>query len=177
MASQSTRYFCCHFVTSEGIRAAHQPSQSRQSSVSRRTSLCRLVAAISNSVPDFQISPPLLLLFLCQIQGTFGWKPPQPTPVFALYNLDTCSNSHSFSHGRASCKFFNSSVFQGLSSTFCTLSSHCQCFAHSFLFPSQRSNSLASSSSFFKICAPPLHAVGFVNLCRSPALPSALLII
>ena len=37
--------------------------------------------------------------------------------------------------------------------------------------------SLASSSSFFKICAPPLHAVGFVSLCRSPALPSALSII
>ena len=33
------------------------------------------------------------------------------------------------------------------------------------------------SSSFFKICALPLHAVGFVNSCRSPALPSAFLII
>ena len=60
---------------------------------------------------------------------------------------------------------------QGLFSKFCTLSSHCQCFAHSFIFASQRSQSLASSSSFFRICAPPFHVVGFVNLCRSPALP------
>ena len=29
---------------------------------------------------------------------------------------------------------------------------------HSFLFASPRPNSLTSSSSFFKICAPPLHA-------------------
>ena len=34
-----------------------------------------------------------------------------------------------------------------------------------------------SSSSFFKICTPPLHAVGLLTLCKSPALPSALLII
>ena len=59
-----------------------------------------------------------------------------------------------------------------LSSKFCALSSQCKCSAHSFLFASQRYNSLASSSSFFKICAPPLHAVSF-----NPALPSALLII
>ena len=35
----------------------------------------------------------------------------------------------------------------------------------------------ALSIPFSRICAPPLHAVGSVILCKSPALPSALLII
>ena len=87
------------------------------------------------------------------------------------------SNSPLFCLGKASSYFFNSSFFQGLSSMFCTLSSHCQCCAHPFLFVPQRSNSLASSSPFFKIRAPPLHAVGIEILCKSPALPSALLVI
>ena len=52
-------------------------------------------------------------------------------------------------------------------------STHCQCFAHSFFFASQRSNNLASSSSSNRICTPPLHIVGFVILWRCPALPSA----
>ena len=39
------------------------------------------------------------------------------TPVFALYNLFTFSNSHSFHFGSASSKFLSSSFFQGLSST------------------------------------------------------------
>ena len=52
---------------------------------------------------------------------------------------------------------------------FCTSSSHCQCFAHAFFFASQRSDKLASSSSFSRICAPLLQGVGFVILCKSPA--------
>ena len=39
-----------------------------------------------------------------------------------------------------------------------------------FLFASQRSNNLTSSSSFFKMWAPPLHAVGFEILCKSASL-------
>ena len=113
---------------------------------------------------------PFLVSFV-NSKKTFGWKSSHPTPFLALYN-----NSHFFSQGKGSSNFFSSSFFHGLSSTFCTLSSHCQCFAHSFLFASQRSNNLAPSSSFFKICTPPLHVVGFVILWRSPALPSALLI-
>ena len=61
----------------------------------------------------------------------------KPVPNRTLLNL-----------GRASSNFFSSSCFQGLSFMFCVISSHCQCFAHSFLFASQRSNSLASSYSF-----------------------------
>ena len=51
---------------------------------------------------------------------------------------------------------------------FCAFSSHCQCLAHSFFFVSQRSIGLTSSSSFFRICTPHLHAVGLVILCKSP---------
>ena len=108
--------------------------------------------------------------FFRQVQENFRHL----TSVFSLYHLETFCNLPSFSLGSAFSNFFNSSLFQGLSSMFFTHYSHCQCFAHSFLFASQRSNSLACSSSLFKICAPPLHAVGFVILCRSPALPSAL---
>ena len=81
--------------------------------------------------------------FLCQIQGTIGWKLSHPTPVFALYNLDTFSNSHSFNLGSASSNFLSSS-FSKVFSKSCMFSSHCQCFAHSFLCASQRSKSLAS---------------------------------
>ena len=40
--------------------------------------------------------------FLCQVQGTFGWNPLHPTPVFALYNFDAFSRSPSFNLGNAS---------------------------------------------------------------------------
>ena len=95
----------------------------------------------------------------------------------ALYILDALSKSHSYNLGSASSHLFHSMFLQCLSCMFCTSSSHCQCFDHSFLFASQRSNNLASCSSFFRICAPLLHLVGFVILWRSAALPSALLII
>ena len=45
-------------------------------------------------------------------------------------------------------------IFQGLSSTFCTLSSHCQCFDHSFLFASQRS----SNPRVFLLFLPNMHS-------------------
>ena len=86
---------------------------------------------------------------------TLGWKPSHPTPVFALYSLDASSSSPSFRLGSASSNFFNSSFFHSSILQFCTFSSHYQCFAHSFLFASERSNNLAYSSSFFRIGAPP----------------------
>ena len=67
-----------------------------------------------------------LSCFFCQVQGNVRVGS-VASHSFSLYNPD------------------------GLSSTYCTLSSHCQCFAHSFLF------------------APPRHSVGFVILWRSPA--------
>ena len=103
--------------------------------------------------------------FFCQVQGTLGWKPSHPTSVFALYTLETFSNSS---------RFLSSSFFQGLSSKFCTSPSHCQCFTHSFLFASQRSTNL-EPLFLFRICAPPLHAVSLGTLGKSPALPSAVL--
>ena len=72
---------------------------------------------------------------------------------------------------------FDFSFFHNLSSKFCTLSLHFQMLCPFFLFASQRSNNLTSSSSFFRMWAPPLHAVGFEILFKSPALPSALRII
>ena len=66
--------------------------------------------------------------------------------------------------GTASFNFLSSSCVQGFSSKFCTLSSHSQCFAHSSLFALPRSECLASS--FSKICAPPLGAVGLRDLVQ-----------
>ena len=63
-----------------------------------------------------------------------------------------------FEPGQCILQFLQLLISQGLSSTFCTLSSHCQCFAHSFIIASQRSNNLAFSSSFLKVSAPPLHS-------------------
>ena len=83
-----------------------------------------------------------------------SWDPSHPSPVLAFYNLEAFSRSHSFSLGKATSNFFNSSSSQGLSSIFCTLSPHCHCFTHSCLFASHRSISLASSSSFSQILVP-----------------------
>ena len=55
-----------------------------------------------------------------------------------------------------------------------TLPTLCPLF---LLFSSHLAIDLASSSSVLEICTPPLHAVGLVSLCKSPALPSSLLII
>ena len=82
-------------------------------------------------------------------RGTFGWNPSQPTPVFALYNLDAFSMSPSFNLGDASSHSFNSSFLHGLFCIFCISSLHCQCFAHSFLFVSPRSVLLSSTSLAF----------------------------
>ena len=108
---------------------------------------CGHLPLCSNFSRNSTISPPVSFV---ASRGTFGWNPSHPTPVFSLYNPDAFSRSQSVSLGKASSNFFNSSFFQGLSSTFCTLSSHCQCFAPSFLFALQRSNNLASSSSFLQ---------------------------
>ena len=91
--------------------------------------------------------------------------------------LDIFSSPHSFCLGKASSNFFNSSFFQGSSSTFCTLSSHCQCFAH---FSSSPHNDLTTSRPLLHSSVSALllsHMVGFVILWRSPAPPSSLLII
>ena len=82
------------------------------------------------------------LVSFVKSRGTFGWNPSHPTPVFAMYNLDALSKSPSFNLGNASSHSFNSSFLHGLFCVFCTYSSHCQCFAYSFLFASQRSNEL-----------------------------------
>ena len=87
-------------------------------------------------------------------RDTLGWMPSShPTPVFALYNLDAFAKSHSVNLGSTSSHLTSS---------------------YTFFFASQPSNNLASSSSFSKICDPPLHGVGFVILWKSPTLPSCL---
>ena len=72
---------------------------------------------------------------LVKSKEIFGCHPWHPTPIFALYNLDTSSSSHSFNLGSASSNFFNSLFIQGVSSRFCTSSLHCQCFATTFQQP------------------------------------------
>ena len=112
--------------------------------------------------------------FCCQSRSTFGRKPSHPvlpclistlSPVRTLVALVGLSPISSILH-------FPRLVLQVLHAVV-TLPMICPFFP----LCSQRSNSPTSSYSFFKICAPPLHAAGFVILCRSPALQSTLLII
>ena len=138
-----------------------------------------LVADIFHSAPPFSknsiVSPPLVSFVTSR--GTFGRKPSQPTPVSALYNVDTFRIRPLLALAELPPISSTPHLSKALSSMFCTLSSHCRCFAHSFLFASQRSSSLSSASSIFKICGRLLHAVGLQILCKSPALPSAISII
>ena len=81
--------------------------------------------------------------FLCHIQEDFfGRRPSEPTPVFALYNLDTFPIRPLLALAGLP-PISSTPHFSKASSMFCTLSSHCQCLAHSFLFASQRSNGRA----------------------------------
>ena len=131
------------------------------------------LAAIFHSAPPSPKTPRFLLPFLLSHLKDL-WDGSRHTPLlfFASYNLDTFFQVTLLSLGSASSNFFNSSFFQGL-------------FQHAFValpmlfffLLHSGPNILASSSSFFKICALPLHAVGYVILCKGPTLPSALLII
>ena len=172
----------CHFWRSQGFPPASQSWHERNRPFTcdilrnqeehRRAGLLRPFFALHQLLQELHGFSSCLF---CQVQGNFRVESvAHPTPVFTLYNLDAFSRSPSFNLGNTSSHSWNYSFFQGL---FCTLSSHCQCFAHSFLFASQRSNNLASSSSIFRICTPLLHIVGLVILWRRPALPSALLVI
>ena len=49
------------------------------------------------------------LVSFVRSRGTCGWKPSHHIPVFALYNLEPFSRSHSFSFGKASSNLFHSS--------------------------------------------------------------------
>ena len=173
MASQSTRYLCCHFATSGALRASHQRINVGMSAIG--LSLVTffgikkniVVHACCSHLPLYSTfsknSTIYLLVSFGKSKGTVGWNLSHPTPVFALYNLDAFSKSPSFNLGSASSHSLYSSSLRGLFCILCT-SSHCQCFDHSFRFASQRSNNLASSSSFSKICTPLLYIVGFVIL-------------
>ena len=132
-----------------------------------------LVAAIFHSAPPFPRTLCLLSFLVSHPRGLFGRRPSEPTPVFALYNLDTFPIRPLLALAGLPPISSTPHFSKALSSMFCTLS-HCQCFAHSFLFASQRSNGRASASSIFKICARLLHAAGLQILCKSPALPSHL---
>ena len=116
-----------------------------------KTSSCRLVAVISHSALPSPKTPRCFLSFpFSHPEGPWGGSRHTPLLSLLLYSFDTFSNPHPFCLGSASSDFFISSFFHGLSSIFLTFSSHCQCFAHSFLFASQRSDNLASSSSFLQ---------------------------
>ena len=70
--------------------------------------------AILPSLPGIDTIAPSFspLVSFVKSEGTFGWKPSHPTPVFPLYCLDTFSNAHSSNLGSASSNFL-SSLFQG----------------------------------------------------------------
>ena len=102
------------------------------------------------------------LRFRCRIRG---FLEKASHSCVCLVQSRHFSNSHSFNLGRASSNFLKSSFFPGLSSMICTSSPHCQCFAHSFLFVPQWSNSLASSS-FLRIRAS--WADCFPVVCTTP---------
>ena len=103
----------------------------------------------------------MILMFLTSWTARFAWTTTRIAPSSTTCWWDQGSKSSS--------NFFSSSFLPGQFSWHRTSVPHCQCFAHSFLFSWHLASGIASSSSFFKICSPPL--------CKSPALPSALLII
>ena len=152
-----------HFWCSQGFPPTNQRRHQCNRSLTR--------------VPPSPRIPQFLLSFLLSSPEEFLCESRRiPLQFFALYNVDAFSKSPSLD-GNASSHSFNSSFLHGLSCILCISSLHCQCSDHSFLFASQRSSNLASSSSFSKICTPLLHIAGFVILWRSPTLPAALLII
>ena len=156
MASQSTRYYCCHFATSGALKTSHH----RINVASARS--------VSHFVTFFGIKKnivvhaccrhfPLCSTFSrnCTISPLVSFVSPRGPQGGSRHNLllslrYTSSKRHSFGLGSASSALLNSSFFQCFSSTFCTTSSHCQCFCPFFpFFAAQRSSNLAS---FFFIC-------------------------
>ena len=143
VASHSTWYFCRHVATSGALKASHQRINVGISATSfslvtffgikkkhRRTHLLR---PFSTLLHIFQILRNRSPRFFGEIQWNLRVEAVASTPVFALYSFDTFSKSLSFNLGSASSNFFNSSFYQGLSTRFCSFSSHCWCFAHSSL--------------------------------------------
>ena len=114
------------------------------------------------------------LVSFVKFKGTCGWNPSHPTPVLPC-TISTLSPCHLFF-------FFNSAALPRISSVphsskVCPSRSalpHCAASVLPILSSMLHSgfNNLASSSSFFRICVPPLHAASR----RNPTLPSALLI-
>ena len=98
-----TRYFCCHFATSGALIASHQRINVGISAIGlslvtflgNRKNI--VVHACCGHFPPFSTfsmnSTISSHVSFVQSKGTFG---SHPTPVFALYHLETFSNSHSF---------------------------------------------------------------------------------
>ena len=73
-------------------------------------SCCGHLPLCSTFSKNSTISP---LVSFVKSKRTFGWNPSHPAPVFAVYNLDTFSKSHSFNPGSASSNLFNTSFSKG----------------------------------------------------------------
>ena len=181
VAPQSTRYFWCHFATSGGSRASHQRINVGMNAIG--LSLVTFFGIKKNIVVQaccgnfplcstFSWTLRFLPSFLLSNPGEL-WSGSRHIPLLSLpLTILTLFPIHT-RLALAALPLISSipHVFQGMSSKISTSSLHCQCFCPFFPLCSQRSNSRAFSSSFFGICSPPLHAVGFVILCKSPALP------
>ena len=157
-ASHSTRYFCCHFVTSGALNASrrrHQRNWSftrdilRNQEEHRCVGLLRPLSTLLHVLQEFRNSSSL---FFCQVQRNSGMEAVTSYSSLCCV-LSWCLFQVTFFEPRQRFLASPQLLLQGLSCTFCTSSLHCQCIDQSFLFASQRSNNLTSSSSFSKICA------------------------
>ena len=146
VASQSTRYFSCHFATSGAFKASHHRIIFGMSAIGlslviffgiKKTSSCMLVAAIFHSaLPSPRTAKCLLSFLLSHLEEPWGGS--RHTPLLSL--LCTISTLFfqftPFQPWQRLLQFSQFLIFQCFSSTFCTSSPHCQCFAHSFIFAS-----------------------------------------
>ena len=162
--------FCCHFATSGDLRASHQRINVDRSAIG--LSLVTFFGLVRHLPPCSTLLQELHNLssrFFCQVQKYDGSH--HVLHLFLLCTFLMPFPSHLLSTSATLLTFSSTPHSSMVCLAYSAHPRHiAQCADHSFLFASQRSNNLASS------CPPALHGVGFVILCRSPALPSALLI-
>ena len=175
LASQSIRYLCCHFATSRALVASNQRINVGISAIgsplvtSFGIKKNIVVQACCGHFPLCSTSSktPHLLLLLSNPEAPLGGC--RRTPLLFLHcKASTPSPDRSLSAlarpPPISSTLHCQQLILHVLHVFVTLPVSCPFF----LFASQRSIGLASSSSFSsRICTPPLHAVGLVILCKN----------
>ena len=165
------RYLCCRFATSGalfGFPPTNHRGQKRNRPLTRdilryREELCctgllRPFLTLFHLFQEFHNSLPRLFR---QFQRNFRMKTITAHSCLCLAGLARFCKITFLKSWQVLLQLLQLLMFQGSFSGFCTSVPHCQCLAHSFLFSSHLAHGFASaSSSFARICAPPLHAVG-----------------